>query len=156
MPGLHHSVGRHDKALFLCRRKWLAHYAAGFGHTAPEEHLSEMQAWCANPDRYAVFLAYAESGHAIGFAEAAIRNDYVNGTVTSPVGFLEGLYVTPEFRQQGVARELVATVEDWVASAGCQELASDAEIENDASQEMHRALGFEETERVVFFRKRLV
>ncbi len=135
---------------------WLAMRQALWPQSTREEHLLEMEAYCANPDRYAVFLAYAESGHAIGFAEAAIRNDYVNGTDSSPVGFLEGLYVSPEFRRQGIARELVAAVEGWVALKGCQELASDAEIENEASQEAHKALGFEETERVVFFRKRLV
>jgi aminoglycoside 6'-N-acetyltransferase I len=34
-------------------------------------------------------------------------------------------------------------------------LASDALLDNGASHAMHRALGFEETERVVFFRKPL-
>jgi aminoglycoside 6'-N-acetyltransferase I len=135
---------------------WLALRQALWPHCTPEEHLSEMEAWCANPARYAVFLASTQSGHVIGFAEAAIRKEYVNGTDTSPVGFLEGVYVTAEFRQRGVARALVTAVEVWVAGAGYQELASDTEIENKLSQEMHQALGFEETERIVFFRKRLV
>lgn len=114
-----------------------------------------MEVWCANTDRYAVFLAYTESGHAVGFAEASIRNDYVNGTETSPVGYLEGLYVAPESRQQGIARELVDTVEGWVVSAGCSEMASDTDLDNNVSQEVHKALGFEETEWAVFFHKKL-
>jgi aminoglycoside 6'-N-acetyltransferase I len=91
----------------------------------------------------------------IGFAEAAIRRDYVNGCDTSPVVFLEGIYVKPEHRQHGVARRLVAAVEDWAQKQGLKELASDALLENSPSHAMHKALGFSETERVVYFRKPL-
>lgn len=59
----------------------------------------------------------------------------------------------PESRRRGVARELTAAVEEWAASLGCRELASDADLDNLGSQSMHLALGFEETERAVFFRK---
>ena len=43
------------------------------------------------------FVALAE-GRVIGFAEAAIRQDYVNGCDGSPVLFLEGLFVDPRGR----------------------------------------------------------
>jgi len=43
----------------------------------------------------------------------------------------------------------------WARERGCSELASDALLDNAASRAMHRALGFEETERAVFFRKSL-
>ena len=91
----------------------------------------------------------------IWFVEVALRSDYVSGTETSPVGFLEGIFVRPEFRRRGVARTLVATAEQWASSVGCSEFASDAAIENAASHSLHAALGFVETERVVFFRKSL-
>lgn len=86
-------------------------------------------------------------------AELAIRTDYVNGADTSPVAFLEGIYVVPEARRSGIARELVAAAERWALSMGCTELACDARIENTSSHAMHAALGFVETERVVFFKK---
>ena len=38
---------------------------------------------------------------------------------------------------------------------GCQELASNARLENTDSHEFHRAAGFAETERVVFFLRKL-
>ncbi|MEC5398721.1 aminoglycoside 6'-N-acetyltransferase [Uliginosibacterium sp. H1] len=96
------------------------------------------------------------SPFALGLVEAALRHDYVNGTDSSPVVFLEGLYVTPEARRQGVAVELVAAVEEWARKRGCHELASDAALDNLTSHATHHALGFAETERVVvFFRKRL-
>ena len=100
-------------------------------------------------------IARDAEGAAQGFAEAALRHDYVNGCKTSPVAFLEGIFVTPEARGQGVARALVGAIEAWAREQGCTEFASDAAPENFASLDMHRALGFEETQRVVFFRKML-
>jgi len=100
-----------------------------------------------------VRLAFAPSGSAIGLVEGSQRVDYVNGTTTSPVAFLEGLYVAPTWRRKGVARALVAEVERWAAAHGCTELASDSPIENVVAHATHRALGFEETERVVYFRR---
>jgi len=120
-----------------------------------EEHLAEMALMAANPQRFAAFVASADNEETLGLAEAAIRTDYVNGAQSSPVGFLEGLYVVPHARRKGVARALVAEVSRWARASGCSELASDAALANAASHAVHRALGFEETERVVFFRKQL-
>ena len=100
-------------------------------------------------------IARDETGHAVGFAEASLRRDYVNGCKTTSVAFLEGIYVAPEARGHGVARALVAAVEDWARASGVSELGSDAAPDNMASLKMHHALGFDETERVVFFRKLL-
>jgi aminoglycoside 6'-N-acetyltransferase I len=88
------------------------------------EHRDEMKRALDNPDAMS-FLARDESGAAIGFAEATLRHDYVNGCTTSPVGFLEGLYVRPDCRRHGVARALCQAVEGWVRGRGCSELASD-------------------------------
>jgi aminoglycoside 6'-N-acetyltransferase I len=104
-------------------------------------------------DRMA-FLALLNSAP-IGFAEAALRHDYVNGCETSPVAFLEGIYVESAHRRAGVARALVQAVEQWARCKGCMEFASDALLDNIGSHRMHQALGFEETERVVYFRKSL-
>ena len=105
--------------------------------------------------RAIALLALAGGTQAIGFAEATIRSDYVNGTETSPVGFVEGVYVVPAMRRHGVARRLYAAIGDWAKARGCRELASDALLDNESSQRAHRALGFEETERVVYFTKKL-
>ena len=102
---------------------------------------------------HCVRVALAPDGSAVGFVEASRRVDYVNGTSTSPVAFLGGLYVTPSARRQGVARSLVDAVERWAAAQGCSELASDSPIENVTAHAAHRALGFQETERVVYFRR---
>ena len=119
------------------------------------EHLSEMSSFIANPGRYAQFVAYSSASQAVGLAEASVRTDYVNGALSSPVAFLEGLYVVPDSRRKGIAKSLVSTVSQWAGSVGCSELASDALLDNEISHAVHRALGFQETERVVFFRKTL-
>ena len=113
-----------------------------------------MAQFCAEPERYGQFLARSEQqGQAAGFAEVSLRKDYVNGTESSPVAFLEGIYVIPAARHQGFARLLVQAAEQWAVAHGCRELASDAYLDNYASRAMHAALGFAETEQVVFFRK---
>lgn len=119
------------------------------------EHLSEMSFFIASPDRFAQFVAYSRRGEAVGFVEASVRTDYVNGARSSPVAFLEGLHVVPEARRKGIATSLVSAVCQWAKSVGCEELASDALLKNETSHAVHRALGFEETERVVFFRRAL-
>jgi len=121
-----------------------------------EEHVADMASMVAKREHFAVFLAVECSKESIGLAEAALRSDYVNGAQSSPVAFLEGLYVAPHARRRGIAAALVAEVSRWGRERGCRELFSDALLDNAASHAMHRALGFTETERVVFFRKPLV
>lgn len=134
---------------------WLRLRQALWPEGSREQQAAEMRSLVANPARYRQLIAYSRSREAIGFAEASLRSDYVNGTESSPVAFLEGLYVVPPARRQGVATALVAAIADWARGTGCRELASDAVLENSISHVVHLALGFEETERVVFFRRRL-
>jgi aminoglycoside 6'-N-acetyltransferase I len=116
---------------------------------------NDANAYFAAHRRAVALLALAGGTQAIGFAEATIRSDYVNGTDSSPVGFLEGWYVAPDWRALGVGRGLVAAVEQWTREHGCLELASDTWLDQVDSQRAHLACGFEETERIVYFRKRL-
>ena len=119
------------------------------------EHLKEMSEFLEQPDRYSQLIALSSAGMPIGFAEGGIRHEYVNGTSSSPVVYLEGIFVHENTRQQNVARQLASEIEKWGKSKGCLEFASDADLDNDISQKFHRAIGFEETERVVYFRKSL-
>jgi aminoglycoside 6'-N-acetyltransferase I len=114
-----------------------------------------MSTLLAEPRRFGQFVEYDARRTPVGLIEVSVRVDYVNGTDKSPVAFLEGIYVVPEARGAGVARRLVAEAERWALDMGCSELASDAGLENTASHGMHAALGFVETERVVFFKKAL-
>jgi aminoglycoside 6'-N-acetyltransferase I len=134
---------------------WASLRHALWPDSSSAEHAEEIAGILAAPGTSISLVARTDAGMAIGFAEASIRHDYVNGCDSSPVGFLEGIYVAPEHRRHGVAAALVAAATEWVRSQGCTELASDAPIDNTTSHQMHNALGFEETQRVVYFRKRL-
>lgn len=103
----------------------------------------------------AIALLCRVNGQPAGFAEGSLRRDYVNGCETSPVAFLEGIYVAPAHRDKGIAVALVERVAEWGRKRGCVEYASDALLENADSHAFHAAVGFVETERVVYFRKAL-
>lgn len=129
----------------LMRRLWPEHTTAELG--------GELTALLRREDA-AVFLAY-DGGEAVGFAQCGLRHDYVEGTRTSPVGYLEGIYVAEACRQKGIARALLAACEDWARSAGCTEFASDCELENGASLRFHLRTGFREAGRIICFTKKL-
>jgi len=133
---------------------WLDMRLALWADANEADHRAYMATLLAQPERFVQLVVYRD-GQPLGFIEGSIRSDYVNGTETSPVGFVEGVYVKPESRRQGIARQLFEAVADWARARGCRELASDALIDNDISQRAHRSLGFRETERVVYFTRRL-
>lgn len=105
-------------------------------------------------DDCAVFLAFAGS-QPVGFAQCQMRRDYVEGTKTSPVGYLEGIFVRTEFRGKGRARALLAACETWSREMGCSEFASDCELDNEVSREFHMRMGFIEANRIICFTKKL-
>lgn len=102
----------------------------------------------------ACFLAYQDE-QPIGFAQCQLRHDYVEGCDTSPVGFLEGIYVEEAFRHGGVARSLLQACENWARGVGCTEFASDCELDNHTSLAWHLSAGFAEVNRTIWFAKKL-
>lgn len=101
-----------------------------------------------------VFIIY-ESNLPVGFAQCQLRYDYVEGTKTSPVGYLEGIFVKEKFRHKGYAKQLLQACENWAKMNECKEFASDCEIENEDSFQFHKAMGFSEANRIICFTKRL-
>ena len=101
-----------------------------------------------------VFLGEVD-GQAIGFAQCQLRHDYVEGTETSPVGYLEGIFVDELYRRQGYAGMLVNACEQWVREMGCTEFASDCELDNEMSLAFHLRMGFVEANRIICFTKTL-
>ena len=100
------------------------------------------------------FLAYREDT-AVGFAQCQLRHDYVEGTDSSPVGYLEGIYVVPSCRHRGIAGVLLAACERWAVKMGCTEFASDCELDNLESLAFHKSAGFTEANRIICFTKKL-
>ena len=91
----------------------------------------------------------------IGFIHVTIREDYVEGATELPIAYIEGIYVKENYRNRGVAKELVNTAENWAKHRGCKQLASDTEITNSASIDFHKKIGFSEAARIVCFVKNL-
>ena len=119
----------------------------------PIELEPEFAKLAASPEA-TCFLAF-DADKAVGFAQCQLRHDYVEGCDTSPVGFLEGIYVDDSHRRSGVARALLSACEDWARSVGCTEFASDCELDNHDSLAWHLKAGFEEVNRTIWFAKKL-
>lgn len=118
------------------------------------EDLADEFAKILSGDDAQIFLKY-ENDIPVGFAQCQLRHDYVEGTETTPVGYLEGIYVREGHRNRGYARELLGACESWAREKGCTEFASDCEIDNADSLRFHMAMNFTEANRIICFTKRL-
>ena len=116
------------------------------------EELTEVFHQLVTNDAAVCFIKYVD-GKPIGFSQCQLRRDYVEGTESSPVGYLEGIFVSHEYRARGYAMELLSECEKWAKEKGCTEFASDCELDNLDSFRFHMALGFEEANRIICFRK---
>ena len=119
-----------------------------------ETHETDLADFRANQTSQVVFVVDRENGLLGGFLETGTRK-YADGCETSPVGYIEGWYVDPDLRQTGWGRALVEAAEAWARSCGYAEIASDCHLENHVSFKAHTALGYEEMERLIHFRKSL-
>ena len=123
--------------------------AALWPHHTPAEMGEELRS--AMEDGNTAFFVAGEAG----FAQCALRHDYVEGTDSSPVGYLEGIYVSEPFRKRGIARELLRACETWAKEKGCREFASDCELSNTQSLKFHLGVGFAEANRIICFTKKI-
>lgn len=119
----------------------------------PAEFGAELEKTIEREDG-AFFLA-VEAEEAVGFAQCQLRRDYVEGTESSPVGYLEGIYVNEAHRRRGIAGALLAACEGWARTKGCREFASDCELDNTQSLRFHMGVGFTEANRIICFTKKL-
>ena len=104
--------------------------------------------------RYRTFMA-SKSEEIAGFITLSVRADYVEGARTSPVGYLEAIFVKTDFRAAGVARLLFEQGEAWLKDQGCVEIGSDTWLWNEAAQEFHLKLGFKKEDVLVHYIKNL-
>lgn len=123
----------------------------------PDNEISDLEKEMINlviSDNGAVFIYFYKDIPA-GFAQCSLRHDYVEGTESSPVGYLEGIFVKDEYRKRGIGKKLLIQCEEWAKSKGCSEFASDCELNNTESLKFHLQLGFEEANRIICFKKNL-
>lgn len=121
-------------------------------HTA--EDLSNSFSSLIESDNSVLYILIVD-GTIEGFAQCGLRHDYVEGTNSSPVGYLEGIFVQEEYRKQGFAKQLLNYCEKWAKEKGCSEFASDCELDNEISRQFHKKLGFNEANRIICFAKKI-
>ena len=141
------------RVLIEDKEEWLRMRLALWPDNTPEEALAELDEIFADP-LTPVFVAVRENGKLGGFLEGGLRK-YAEGCDTSPVGYIEGWYVDEDWRGQGVGGALVQAMETWAREQGYTEMASDTWLDNENRIQAHLALVFEESERLVHFRKSL-
>lgn len=132
---------------------WLRLREAVYTGIDREFHLREMEIYYGDESK-ACLLASDRTGKVGGMVELSLRN-VVDGCLSSPVGYVEGIYVAPAYRGAGVARRLMGEAETWFRSHHCREIATDAELDDQAAQRFHQHFGFRETYRIVEYRKEL-
>ena len=102
-----------------------------------------------------ILVAETDTGDLIGFLEVGLRSHADGCDTRVPVGFVEGWFVSECHRKKGIGAKLLAAAEDWARDRGCIEMASDTWLDDDRSQRVHEALGFEVVDRCVHYRKAL-
>ncbi|MFA1624659.1 GNAT family N-acetyltransferase [Rhizobium mongolense] len=122
-------------------------------HLSVDEHLGDIDSMLKGKKRTG-YIALLPDREPVGFAEISIR-EYANGCTAQPVPFLEGVWVDPKHRRQGIGRALVERIASDLIAQGFHELCSDAGIRNTRSHQAHENWGFAETDRVVYFRRPL-
>ena len=134
--------------------EWLRLRKLLWDESSDREHRAEMLDIYEHTETQFVLVAETGDGRVIGFLEASIRS-FVEDCHSDHVGYLEGWFVEEQYRRGGIGRKLVKAAESWAQSKGCVEMASDAEVGNNASLQAHQNLGYEETSRLVHLRKDL-
>jgi len=111
-------IRREDAEAWLRMRK--EHWPNG-----AEDHAPEIAAFFEGSSREpsAVFVAECNS-NCIAFMELSVRLD-LPGHNGEKVGYVEGLYVVPEFRGGSLVKQLLRTAQRWAHLEGCCAFASD-------------------------------
>jgi aminoglycoside 6'-N-acetyltransferase I len=133
--------------------EWLRMRLALWDDCPREQQMQEMEG-VLKSDIDEVFLAERHEGGLCGFVELAVRSR-ANGCDSAPVGYIEGWFVDPDVRRRGIGKALIEAAETWARSKACRQMASDAELWNVVSHQAHGAVGYEESARLVLFKKDL-
>lgn len=132
----------------------LAHMAVKMWQDSSVLGLEEEFKEIIHNDNAVVFIKFVDE-KPIGFAQCSLRFDYVEGTQTLPVGYLEGIFVLEQYRSNGYAKDLLMACEQWAKEKNCSEFASDCELDNHNSYKFHTAVGFTEANRIICFKKHI-
>jgi aminoglycoside 6'-N-acetyltransferase I len=136
------------------RDEWLRMRDALWPNGLPEEHLAEMEVYQVRGGLDICLVAARSGGGLCGFVEVSVR-PFAEGSDARPVGYIEGWFVDADVRRRGIGRQLIRAAEQWAENLGLAEMASDCLVDNEASWQAHLALGYQEAERLIHFRKEI-
>ncbi|MCQ2010293.1 MAG: aminoglycoside 6'-N-acetyltransferase [Sporolactobacillus sp.] len=122
-------------------------------HDTRDQLLEKTQEQLHSADH--VFYMIKQERSFIAFIHTSIRKGYVERAAASPTGYIEGIYVKPDFRRKGVAQNLVEAAELWAKAKGCKQIGSDTELSNQPGYSFHIEAGFHEANRTISFIKDL-
>lgn len=117
--------------------------------------LVELLKQTINSDKYYILLAKNSDNQNVGFSIFSIRTDYVEGSINSLTGYLEGIFVEKGYRKMGIAKEFLRLGEGWCKEKGCSQIGSDTWLTDQESRNFHKKVGFWEEDEVVHFLKNL-
>jgi aminoglycoside 6'-N-acetyltransferase I len=135
------------------RDRWHRMRTALFPETTHEDHQREMALVLADTSNAQCFVVLVDD-KPVGFLEVGIR-EWAEGCATQNVGYLEAIYVDEFFRRSGAAKALLRAAEHWSRDHGAQEIASDADVDNEEGLALHHQMQYEEVGRAVLFKKTL-
>jgi aminoglycoside 6'-N-acetyltransferase I len=142
-----------DQLACMCESLWPQSSAAE--HSLELALILQGNATLVVTTAIAIFVAEANDGTLVGFLEVDLRSHADGCDPSQAVGYIEGWYVTDNYRQRGVGKQLLRAGEDWARNHKCVEIASDVQINNEISQHAHEALGYDVVDRCVHYRKKL-
>lgn len=134
-------------------KPWLKLRKDLWPHCSEDTHVKQMQEYLRNPTKKIALIATSNS-LSLGFLEASIKEE-AEGCRDGKVGYLEGLYVLPNYRRHGIASSLTLEAEAWCFSKGCRYIASDTQLNNELSIKFHEDHGYKVTKKLIHFIKDL-
>jgi len=132
---------------------WLQMRREVYGSLSDGFHEQEMALIFERKDWFCYFFTDANE-QILGFVELSARN-VADACVSSPVAYIEGLYLKKEYRGMGLGSKAIATILAWCKEKAYTELATDAELVNVDAKEFFKAVGFKESFRIIEFHRRV-
>lgn len=125
-----------------------AAYRAFYQRVSTEETLSFLAKRIQNQEAV-VFLAMDQAGRAAkGFT---LLYPSFSSLSLSRIYVLNDLFVGPQYRKQGVARQLLETAKAFAKSEGATSLSLMTHVTNDKAQNLYRSCGYRQVDEFLTF-----
>ena len=102
-----------------------------------------------NRENYTILGAINEKNEIMGYIELDMSYSYEERYTPIAIMQICGLYVSPKYRHQGVAKGLMRESEKLGLAMGCLQIASSYYEFNNASANLHKDMGFVETSKII-------